>query len=200
MKRRIKVKPIKMFGLAALAALMAMAFVGASSAMAENTQLCTADENPCAHAVTSVHETGKIELLTSPLNVECDVLFASTSVGAEGAPQIIKGHFTYSNCNPINCSVTEVSKIAKLEVLRLGHETADITYNFEIHVECSGFFNCTYDGENLKATAKGALLSTQANGEVTISGEETHRVSGIFCSEKAFLDLTTTGLTKTYIK
>ena len=51
--------PIKMFGLAALAALMAMAFVGVNSAMGEETALCKADENPCAaeNIITHVHET-----------------------------------------------------------------------------------------------------------------------------------------------
>src|SRR5262249_3271845 len=45
--------------LAALTALLAMAIMSASSAMAEFTELCSVDEEPCTseHAVTHVHET-----------------------------------------------------------------------------------------------------------------------------------------------
>src|SRR5262249_4119350 len=116
-KRENQVKPIKMLGLAALAALLAMAFVGASSAMAESTALCSADieteeeesagsiKNECE--VTHVHETsvGKGKLLSSSLNVECDVLFLGEVV-ATGSPLRIEGNFTYSNCNA-GCTATE---------------------------------------------------------------------------------------------
>jgi predicted nicotinamide N-methyase len=99
------VKSIKMPGLAAIAALMAMAFVGASSAMATDaTALCTEDESPCADAnlATHVHEvsTNKAKLLSNSLNAECDVLFLG-DVQADGttkkrltenAPLIIKGN------------------------------------------------------------------------------------------------------------
>ena len=62
-------KSIKLFGLAALAAMMAMAFIGASSAMAETTQLCKVDEPLCAAGnVAHIHETtlsGKPAVLLS---------------------------------------------------------------------------------------------------------------------------------------
>jgi len=50
------VKPIKMFGLVALAASVAMALAGADSAMAESTELCAVDESPCDKPVTEIHE------------------------------------------------------------------------------------------------------------------------------------------------
>ncbi len=55
-------KLIKMFGLAVLAALMAMAFVGTGSAMAESTSLCTEDPGegkacPEGKSLTHLHET-----------------------------------------------------------------------------------------------------------------------------------------------
>jgi hypothetical protein len=196
------VKPIKMFGLAVLAALMAMAFVGAGSAMAETTALCTEDlgtefSQTCGSAaVTSVHETsvGKAKLLASP-EVQCDVLFSSTAVGAEGSPQTIEGHFSYTNCG---CTVKEVAgTTAKIEVLKEGHETAKVTGEAEINVNCFGI-SCTYNGEGLKGTAKGPLLSTQTNGEVTLSEQEVTG-SGFFCPSKGKLDITTTALSATYI-
>src|SRR6185436_18150219 len=75
LKGRVKMKPIKMLGLTALAALMAMAFIGASSAMAEDTVLCSTDPATSCTEVTHVHETSvtKAKLLTSFLTVECDV-------------------------------------------------------------------------------------------------------------------------------
>jgi hypothetical protein len=86
-KGESKVKPIKMLGLAAFAALMAMALLGASSAMAESTQLCKADESPCAagNVVSHVHEltlTGAPStLLTSLGTITLFDLFLGDSLG-----------------------------------------------------------------------------------------------------------------------
>jgi hypothetical protein len=197
------VKPIKMFGLAALAALMAMAFVGASSAMAESTALCTADPGtgaspvcPAGKGTTSVHETsvGKAKLLASP-EVQCNVLFESTKVGAKGAPQVLEGHFTYTNCG---CTVKEkAGTTAKINILREGHETASVTGEAEIIVTCFGI-ECTYKGTGLKGTAKGPLLSTEANGEVNLSEQEVTG-KGAFCPSKGKLDIKTTPLAAAYI-
>jgi Zn-dependent M28 family amino/carboxypeptidase len=41
-------KPIRMFGLAALAAVAAMALIGIGSASAESTAFCKVHEEPCA--------------------------------------------------------------------------------------------------------------------------------------------------------
>jgi hypothetical protein len=185
-----------MFGLAALAALMAMAFVGASSAMATSTQLCTTDTSPCGSAVTSVHEesVGKAKLLANP-RVECNVLFESTSVGALGAPQEIEGHFRYTNCG---CTVRErAATTARLKVLRTGHETASVVGEALIEVNCFGIV-CTYKGTGLEGTAKGPLLSTEPNGEVVLSEQEVTG-TGSFCPARGKLDITTTPLSATYI-
>jgi hypothetical protein len=190
------VKPIKMFGLAALAALMAMAFVGAGSAVAEPTELCTEDAEPCLSRTTSVHETsvGKAKLLASP-EVQCNVLFESLKVGEGGEPQVIEGHFTYTNCG---CTVKEkAGTTAKINVLKEGHETASVTGEAEIIVTCFGI-ECTYKGTGLKGTAKGPLLSTEANGEVNLSEQEVTG-KGAFCPSKGKLDIKTTPLAATYI-
>ena len=198
-------KPIKMFGLVALAALMAMAFISASSAMAEDTVLCSNDaemqhQNPCV-AVKHVHETTlagtKAKLLTSIVNVECDVLFLGDTTTEEGAPLVIKGNFTYTNCG--SCTVEEVSKGVEIEVLREGHETSKVVGEGEVHVNCSGL-NCTYNGEGLVGTGKGPLLSSETNGSVVITEQTTKKVSGLFCPSTGKLDITTTPLVKTYIK
>jgi hypothetical protein len=52
-----------MFGLVAVAAVAAMAFIGASSAMAESTVLCSTTENPCAsHGADEYARGGKVRL------------------------------------------------------------------------------------------------------------------------------------------
>jgi hypothetical protein len=191
-----------MFGLAALAALLAMAFVGASSAMAEKTTLCSTDESPCeiANVISHVHETsvGKAKLLSSLLNVECDVLFLGDTVAKTSAPLVIEGSFTYSNCNN-SCTATEENGPAEIEVLKEGHEKSKVTGEGLVHLVCGAFINCRYNGEGLIGTGKGPLLSAQANGEVSISEAETNKESGSLCPSTAKLDITTTPLTPVYL-
>jgi hypothetical protein len=193
------VKPIKMFGLAALAALMAMAFLGASSAMAEPTVLCTGDGTGCG--AVHIHETStsKGKLLAGSIIVECDVLFLgdAAEVYKAGGP-LIKGEFTYTNCG--SCSATEENGPAEIEVLKEGHETSKVTGKGLVHVNCSGL-NCRYIGEGLVGTGKGPLLSAESrpNGEVSISEKSTAKESGLFCPTTSKLDLTTTPLSATYI-
>src|SRR5436190_6692057 len=158
-----------MFGLAALAALMAMAFVGASSAMATTTALCSNDSASACTEITHVHETtlageaNQATLLSSVINVKCDVLFLGDTLMTEG-PLLIHGHFTYTNCNN-SCVVTEESTDALIEVARTAHETASITGEGEVRVHCGFFINCVYNGEGLAGVAKGKLLSSETNGE-----------------------------------
>jgi RHS repeat-associated protein len=187
-----------MLGLAALAALMAMAFVGASSAMAESTTLCTGDgSGPCG--ITHVHEesVGKEKLLSS-ITVECNVLFLGDALSGLASPLAIHGTFTYTNCG--SCTIEEENGPAEIKVLKEGHETAKVTGEYLFHVECGGFIDCNYNSAGLKGTAKGPLLSTQKNGEVTISGQTTNKETGGFlCPATSKLDITTTPLGATYI-
>jgi hypothetical protein len=197
------VKLIKMFGLAALAALMAMAFAGASSAMAGSTQLCTSDpaNGTCTTAVTHVHETtlaGEQAILkNSILTVECDVLFLSTKVGALGAPQVIEGEFTYTNCTS-GCTVTEESPPATTKILRTASEEGTVTGEGEVHVNCIGL-NCYYNGEGLKGAAKGPLVSKETNGEVFLNEQVTKKTKGLFCPKEGKLTIRTTPLSATSI-
>jgi hypothetical protein len=197
-------KPIKMFGLVALAALMAMAFVGASSALAESTTLCAVDAETECETVEHVHEAtlsgAKGKLLSSSLNIECDVLFLGDTLGeGVGNPLVIHGAFTYSNCNN-SCTVTEENGPAEIKVLWESHETSKITGEGLVHLVCSGFINCRYNGVGLVGTGKGALLSSETNGETTISEQTTNKESGSLCPSAAKLDIRTTPLSATYLK
>ncbi len=195
-------RTIKLIGLAAMAALTALALVGAPSAMAEgSTALCKVDQTPCAagNLVGTVHEesVGKATLLSSTLNVECNVLFSGTAT--LGNPATVTGSFSYSNCNN-SCTVTQQGATPVITVLRLGHELADVTGKGEVKLSCLfGFIKCVYNGTGLEGHGLGPLLSSgSANGEIRIEGKETHKVSGE-CPASAFLDLLTAPLTATYI-
>lgn len=197
-----------MIGLAALAALMAMAFVGAFSAMAETTSLCSVDENPCATAnrLGSIHEesVGKARFLTSIGTTECNVLFSGTLSTTLANPLVISGNFTYSNCElgGSSCTLTEENGPAELKVLKEGHEAAKRTLEYLVHLQCGTFIDCSYTGVGLIATVKGPLLSAQVpdNGEASLSGQETTKETGGFlCAKTMKLDITTTPLVATYI-
>jgi hypothetical protein len=211
-------KPIKMFVLT-LAALMAMAFVGASSTMAESTALCGVEESPCSegNSITHIHETsvGKAKLKSSLPTIECNVLFLGDSflwwIEINGVrfvkaqrlanPLFIVGNFTYSSCNNF-CSVKEENGPAEIKVLKTGSELASLVPPGSggeglIHVSCP-FINCNYTGTGLEGHGLGPLTSSQPNGSVVITEQETEKESGS-CPEEAFLTITTTPLSATYI-
>jgi hypothetical protein len=202
-------KLLKMFGLAALTALMAMAFAGAGSAMAESTALCEDDPGDNIYAVCDdfiehVHETtlasAQAKILSSVIDVECDVLFLGSALAAlaTNGPMLIHGSFTYTNCG-VGCTVFEENGPGDVKVLKTSHETASVTYAFQIHVECWIFIDCKYNGVGLTGTGKGPLLSSEINGGVTLTEQVLNRVGGSFCPATAKLDITTTPLKETYI-
>jgi hypothetical protein len=147
------VNPIKMLGLVALAALLAMAFVGASSAMAQGTTaLCKRDESPCTPTkveeekklspiIKHVHETtltGHKGVLLSSIEVECDVLFLGDAASGglseelenakeeiEYDPLIISGSFTYTNCEG-GCTASEENSPSEIRVLKEASELAKV--------------------------------------------------------------------------
>ncbi len=192
-------KPIKMLGLAALAALLAMAFVGASSAMAEPTLLCSNDSEETCTEVTHVHETsvGKAKLKSSLPTIECNALFLGDVVKNGTSPLVINGTFTYSSCNNF-CSVKEENGPAEIKVLRTASELSAVTGEGLVHVSCP-FINCNYVGEGLEGHGLGPLTSSQANGSVVITEQGTEKESGS-CPSEAFLTITTTPLSATYVK
>jgi hypothetical protein len=197
-------KAIKTIGLVALAALTATALVGVTSAMAETTVLCSADESPCAegNVITHLHGTpvGKAKLLTSIGTVECEGL-ALGDVIEQGPPLILRGTSTFSNCElgGSKCTATEENGPAETKALKEGHETGSVVGEGLVHLVCGTSINCSYNGTGLKGTIKGPLLSTQPNGEVTISEASTTKEAGGFlCPKTSKSDGTATPLVATY--
>lgn len=208
-------KSIKMLGLVALAALMAMAFVGASSAMAESTALCIEDgvqssEEKClpSKLITHVHEVsvGKIGLLNTLVKIECEFLFLGdvTSANNLGSPLEIQGHVTYliTGCETTSgtiCEITETSSSTTITVLKLGHELADVTYSSEMLVHCGSLISCAFNGVGLQGHDLGPLLAASPNGQMRFEEQALNKTGGAFCPKTLKLDLLTTPLVASYI-
>jgi hypothetical protein len=211
---------LKFLSLAALATLATMAFAGATSAMAETTQLCTVETNPCpsGNVVTHVHLTDPLALLHAEgfgilIDILCEALFLGTVLGL-GAPQVTHGEITFSgpmgaggpcvnmksNGTTENCqSVKEVGTLGGLlSGLKEGTELGSVTGSeFEILMECAGF-HCVYKAEGLKGHALGPLLTGGGTGNVSISNQPVAKVSGFLCPENSHLTATGSPLTALY--
>ncbi len=197
-----------MFGLAVMASLMAMAFVGAGSAMATDpTALCNVmpgtgnhEVCPSGHLVTHVHEetlSGTLAtLLSSIFDVHCDVLFLGDTLGNLSSPPnplIIHGTFTYFNCDN-NCVVTEENGPAEIKVLKEGHELATVTGEGLQHLVCGFFINCRYNGVGLEGHGLGPLLTSETNGDVSIVEQEVNKEGSGICPKVGELDILLTPL------
>src|SRR5690349_2289170 len=184
-----------MFGLAALAALMAMAFVGAPAAMAESTAFCKVDPGegpeevcPAGKLITHLHAETVAEfpavVLTTVGNVVCSVLYLADTTAELASPLVLEGTFTYSSCTS-GCSITEENGPSEITLLKLGHEKADAKLEILMHVKCSTGINCNYLGNGMKGVFKGALLPF-INGEDEFgSSELTKEAGGFLCPKQA---------------
>jgi hypothetical protein len=208
-------RQVKMFGLASLAALMAMALAGVTSAMAtEPTALCNIDPGPelhevcpAGHLITHVHATtleGELaKLLTSFLAFSCDVLFLgdvlTTGLLAKtGEKLLISGNFTYTSCG--SCEVKEENGPAHIDLLKTGHELAEVTYKVLVHLKCGSSLDCLYVGTGLVGHALGPLLSELKTGDVSISEATTEKeVGGFLCPKSTKLDFRVHPLEAEYI-
>ena len=200
-----------MFGLAALAAVVAMAFVGASSASAANTSLCKTTTEPCPEANQwkageTIHlastETGK--LLNSIATVLCLTVLGNLKVlGASLAnPLSMDGHFVYSGCGTnsthTNCEVEETEE-GRFNVNATGAHTGTATgENGKAHVHCTkvlGFItiDCTYVAAGLTAELSGLEPS-----HVTLTKQPVNLLEGSgLCPEESKVDALLTPLAET---
>jgi len=149
-----------MFGIAAIAAVAAMAFIGASTASAGSTLLCTKNTvsltpsaAECA-APTSVHyeSVGKGTLLNSTINVECNILISGTAAaglvtnGPVAIAVAIAG-LKYTNCSNF-CTATTLEG-GTILVLKTGVELATVTGDkFRVRLNCP-LFDCDYNAAGL---------------------------------------------------
>jgi hypothetical protein len=194
-------KLVKIIGLGIVAAITSMALVGVSPAMAENTALCKADQEPCAaeNQITEVHYVADDILIhTSTMDYECDALLSATVLKL-GAPQVLDASsLQYTSCNQ-GCTRT-VKSLGTFSVLRTKTELADITGNgFEIYVKCGFLIDCTYAFKELTGVVSGPLL-TGGNGRITYEEAGLLKLGGFACPTVAKLTALFEALSPTYVK
>ncbi len=187
---------IKMFGLATVAAVAAMAFVGATSASAEtSTQLCDAHTGlTCSDAASDVHMVlapGTVLKLLSPLvTVLClGELWESSGadVGALGNPQSLDLTSKVSTgCGTTsahsNCTLTTLT-LPDADLLKLGLDEGSLELlSGTFRLQGCGFgLNCEYDLE-------GTLVSVGAQ-HVTMEETPVTELGGkFFCPDETKLD------------
>jgi hypothetical protein len=208
-----------MFGLAAVAAVAAMAFIGASSASATfSTALCTEASGtlacPAGKLASSVHFVAKDPLLlTTLVNVLCKEALFSGTVENSGllatAPEplgISIGELKYIECETttkIACTI-KTEHLGLLDLLKTAADLGTLvdlplggSYT-EVKVVCGSVINCTYKGENLTGHALSATATT--TGHVTYSNSPVTKTGGILCPSESKLHALFESLTNLWLR
>ncbi|HEX7246191.1 MAG TPA: hypothetical protein VF245_11555 [Solirubrobacterales bacterium] len=200
---------IKMLGLAAVAAMVAMAFVGASSASADATHivLCEKAELECGspfpNPTTIVAHATNPELKTSLGTVICKKSLTETTLLNElstlGVGHILALSFEECALGKTACTVT-VTSLGLLSFVKTGalEGTAKSTGGTKANVHCGFLINCNYGGEptlavHSSATGETKLLAT----ENTVLAEEGEK---FVCPDESKWIATYTALGTMYIE
>jgi len=201
-----------MFGLAALAALASMAFLGAGTASAEGIAICEENALPCPEnkLVSLIHaelEAGTVgQLLSSLATILClNVLAEAHAEGpllhATTLNAIILATFTGCGSNGAhsNCTVKTLEN-GLAELTKTGTNLGVIsgTSGEEpgvVNLQCTilGFpVNCDYSGAELAFPVEGAGHTEGAgNGRLVANktpAKLTEALGGLFCPENSTLD------------
>jgi hypothetical protein len=191
-----------MIGLAAIAAVTAMAFMGVSSAMAEHGTLCTQPAPEACNPPSTVHYEDPGARLLNPLvpGLECEALVSgNVDNGGLGAPIVISNvTLKYTNCSD-NCTASQV-KGGTIDVLKSGVELAVVTgLGPEVLVNCALVFHCVYGAEGLTGHGLGPAFGN-ATGHVTFENAVVKQTGGLLCPKEAKLDALFESLTAVYIR
>ncbi|HEY7950188.1 MAG TPA: hypothetical protein VID51_05065 [Solirubrobacterales bacterium] len=183
---------IKMFGLASLAAVTGMAFVGATSASAiTNTQLCDTHTglvcgSPSGEQHSSIYK-GTVGELLATIDILCLGVLIEGNPLALGQPQQIHSlAMTFSGCGTgsahNNCTVT-VQEQPLINLLKGGLDQSIATAtNGRTRLQCSNLgLDCVYDTEGLEL-ALGAGHITANETPITELGGK------FFCPDEGTLD------------
>jgi len=198
---------VKQFGLTALIALVAMAVVGATSALATSTQLCKVHTSltcEAGNAQTHVHNVLKAgtvyKILNSFLSILClGALTESTPLGlATNGPQVVHVlELTFSGCGTgsghSNCTITtEEQPLAHL--LKTGLDQGVLLFlSGRLRLVCSNIgINCVYDLEGMEFAAGANHLTAEETPTTELGGK-------FFCLNEGFWDFDLEGLLPTYI-
>jgi len=211
-------------GTAAIAALGALALLGAGTAAGESTALCEVHEEPCAESnlITLLRVDNKegtvVEVLSNISTVLCldvnthfNIIGSSLGAGIGIWALIILMQFYNcgTNSTHTNCSLTKLENpIVKLSktALNLGELSVAAEQPGVINLQCTilGFpVNCDYSGKELTFPVEGAEHTEGAgNGRLVANktpANEIEALDGLFCPSNAALDGELVSLDPVYI-
>ncbi len=182
---------IKMFGLAAIGGVAVMAFVGATSASATSTQICTTHTGlTCGgNGVSTVHAVlaaGTVLEILAPIPVLClSELFEATALGL-GNPQSI--HITTKTASGCgtgsahnNCTLsTQENPLANLLKISLDLGIVTLTSG-RLRLQCSSLgIDCIYDAAGMELAAGGGQWTMEETATTELGGK-------FFCPDEGFL-------------
>jgi hypothetical protein len=189
----------RMLGLAAAACLVVMAFVGASSASAESTALCTVHEEPCAAAnmIVTLQAVAKdpkllFKFMGAATVVLCERSQLTLILGALGAPQVATPtELKWENCETggTPCEVTTVS-MGTFDILKTALNLGLMkSLGNEVNVNCvEAGITCTFGGEPQFGVAGAGHMAGAGHGMFTANKLSMERTAGPFCEATAALD------------
>ncbi|HEY7949736.1 MAG TPA: hypothetical protein VID51_02760 [Solirubrobacterales bacterium] len=182
-------KLIKMFGLAALAAVATMALVGATSASATTTQLCPTHTGLIC-GVVNVHQVlkaGTVGELLALIDVLClSFLVEATASGLGNPQQIHATSQTFGGCGTgsthNNCTVT-VQEQPLSNLLKTGLDQGVLTAtNGRTRLVCSNIgLDCVYDLEGIEFNVGAGHLTATETVTTELGGK-------FFCPDEGLLD------------
>jgi len=195
----------KMFGLAAVAAVAAMGFVGASSAMAEKpTAICKVHTSlVCPNGQEVASFTFKSETIifkTSIATILCLTSRGKAELEGQALENPLRLKLTewmFLECGTSgthdNCIVT-VLKFPLILVLKTALNLGTVTVNkalpAELTIKCGSLINCTYSepAEGKSIAVEGALHTEGAgHGMLTANELEIEKTGGVFCPKTSKL-------------
>ncbi|HEY7949716.1 MAG TPA: hypothetical protein VID51_02660 [Solirubrobacterales bacterium] len=196
---------IKIFSLAALAAVATMALVGATSASAEtSTQLCKVHTGLTCGAgneVASHHmvlASGTVGRLLGIIDVLClSILIEATPLGLGNPQSIHTTSFLFGGCGTgsahNNCTIS-VQEQPLANLLKTGLDAGVLTFTSgRLRTQCaSAGIDCVYDGEGMEFTVGGQHLTAEETLALELGGQ-------FFCPNEGFVDGLFETLTDTYV-
>lgn len=185
-------KYLKMLGFAAVAAAALMAFVGAGSASAAETSLCSTNTNPCSGTkygsgtvIKSSLKTGTVATLTNPLgNVTCSVSTVTgktTAASGTPLPGEVTG-LTFETC--VRDKALGGTEACEVKVEGLPYKSSITTTekasngngiltveNPKALVVCGTVINCTFSAATVKLHVTGGAPATAIASEQVLNRE-----------------------------
>jgi hypothetical protein len=197
---------IKMFGLAALAAVAAMAFVGMTTASGEtSTQICSTHTGltcGAGNAVTSHHlvlASGTVGQILAAIDILClGILIEATPLGL-GNPQAIHSlSQTYSGCGTgsghNNCTVSvPAGQQPLLNLLKTGLDQGVLAaVSGQVRLQCPNIgLDCLYDAAGMEFEVEAGHLTANETGVIELGGK-------FLCPDEGVLDGLLEALTDVY--